>query len=116
RSGSGDRSEVMAESDPAMCGNEIPTVAQALGGRRPRAVDGEHAGRDPGGVEAVAEEIDAYRGRHDPQRVDRLVTVQREAPQGERRGECQPDTGDPCAHAVVPSAAAFSGTGCAARA
>ena len=74
--GTGDGGEVMSEDDRAVRGHEVTPVVQPLRGRCPGRIHVQYAGGDPGGVEAIAEQVDADRGGDDPQRVDRLVPVQ----------------------------------------
>ncbi len=61
RPGAGDRREVVAEHHPAVRRHEVAAVVEPLGGRRPRAVEREHARRDEGRVEAVGDEVRARR-------------------------------------------------------
>src|SRR5262249_10105656 len=84
RSGAGDGREVMPEHHPAVGGNEIAAVVQALCRGRSRGVEREDARRDEGAVETVRERV-AGDGRDDePDRVHRLAAHERE--DRDRRG------------------------------
>ena len=79
-------------------GHEVAPVVQALGWRGAGGIRGQHLGGDPRGVEAVAEEVDADRRRDDPQRVDGLVALERDAADGERRNDRQPNAQNSSTH------------------
>ena len=79
RTGARDRGEVVAEHDRAMGRHEVAPVLEALGRRRARRVEPEHAGRDPAAVEAVADQIDADRRDHEPHRIDGFAAIQGDA-------------------------------------
>jgi hypothetical protein len=81
-----DRREVMAEHDPAMRRHEIAAVVEPLAGRGASGVQREHARRDPPAVEAVRDEVDARRGDHEPERVDALAAMERDAAEGRGAG------------------------------
>ena len=82
RSRAGDGGEMMAEDDHAVGRNEVAAVVEALRRRGTRGIDRQHARRNPGRVEAVAQQVDADGRGHDPEGVDRLVPVERDAPRG----------------------------------
>ena len=79
RPGAGDGGEVVAEHDPAVGRHEVAAVVEALGRRGARGVEDQHLGRDEGAVEAVADGIDADRRDDEPEAVDGLAAVQRDA-------------------------------------
>ena len=83
RTGSGNRSEVMAEHDPSMGRNKIPAIVEAYGRRRAAVIDTQHTRGDPGAVEAIADGVDADRSDHDPHRIDRFAAMQSKA------GDCK---------------------------
>ena len=86
RTGARDRGEVMAEYDGTMCRHEIAAVVEALGWCGPRGIDHQHPCGDPGRVETIAEQVDAHRGSDDPQSIDRLVPMERDARRGDSGG------------------------------
>ena len=85
RSRAGDGGEVVAEDDPFVGGLEIVAVAQPLGGRGALVVERHHARGDEFGVKAIADGVGAGRGQHQPDAVDVLAAVERDAAQADRR-------------------------------
>ncbi len=66
RPGTRNGGEMVSEDDPAMRRHEIAAVIEALGGGRTGGVHRENSGGDPGGVETVADEVNADAGRDQP--------------------------------------------------
>src|SRR6185437_3454736 len=79
---------------------EIAPVVVALRRSRARRIDGEHTRCDPRSVEPIAKSVDAHGRCDDPQRVDRLVTVQSDPAQSDGATQGQEDSDDlvHCAH------------------
>src|SRR5262249_22222414 len=75
RTRSGYGGEVMAEDHPAMRRDIVATVVEALGRRGARGIRRQHLRGDPGGVETVAEKVDADRRGDDPERIDGLAAI-----------------------------------------
>ncbi len=73
RARAGDGGEVVAEDDPAIGGNEVAAVVDALGGSGIRGVEREELGGDEGAVEAVGDRVDRDRGDDEPDGVDGLA-------------------------------------------
>ena len=85
RTGSGDGGEVVAEDDPLVGGLEIVAVAQALGGGGALVVEHHDARGDEFGVEAVGGGVAAGGGEDQPEAVDVLAAVERDAAETECR-------------------------------
>ena len=77
-----DGGKVMTEDDPAMRRHEVAAVIEALGRSRTGGVHRQDPGGDPGGVEPVADDVNADAGRDQPQRVDGLIAVGGDAANG----------------------------------
>jgi hypothetical protein len=93
RTGAGDGGEVMTEHHPFIGRYEIAAVAEAHRRCGARRIQHQHACRDPGAVEPIADGIHTC-GRDDhPHRVDGFATMHGEAADGERThdGDQQPN-------------------------
>ena len=85
-----DRGEMMAEHDRSVRRHEVAPVVEALGGRRPRRIEPAHPRCEPAAVEPVADEVGRDRCDHEPERIDALAAIQRDAAEG-----CGTRDGDP---------------------
>src|SRR5262249_45273762 len=94
RPGAGDGREVMPEHHPAVGGDEIAAIVQALRRGRSRGVEREDARRDEGAVEPVRERVAGDGGDDEPDRVHRLTAHERK--DRDRRGadECHQQPSD----------------------
>ena len=74
----------MTVEDPLVGRHVVHAVVVPDGGRRARRVHLEHLVGDELAVEAVGDEIDAERCRHEPYGVDAFAAAESECGKGER--------------------------------
>ena len=78
--GPGDGSEMMAEQEPLVVGQEIPAVVEALGRGRSGRVDDQDLGGNERAIEAVSDGVNAERGDDEPAAVDGFAPTEGDAP------------------------------------
>jgi hypothetical protein len=93
-----DRRKMVAEHDRAVRRHEVTAVVETLGGCRPRRIQPADTRGYPAAVEAIADQVSADRRDHEPECIDALAVIQRNAAQGGRArdGDRAPqgDTGE----------------------
>ena len=87
----GDRREVMAEEHIFVGRHIIESVGQTMRGGRTRGIDAQHPARDEGRIETEADQIDANRRGHEPERVDALAARDGERVEREQSGRADSD-------------------------
>ena len=91
--GAGDGGEVVAEQDVAVRADVVLAVGFVLRGGGTAVVRLEQVALDDLGVEAVADQVGAHRGEHEPDGVDRFTADDREHEpcHGAQQGDAHPE-------------------------
>ena len=82
RAGSGDGGEVVAEDDPAVGGDEVASVGEAVCRGRAGIVEREDRCADEGAVEAIGDDVRAEGGDEEPRGAHRLTARQGDDAEG----------------------------------